>query len=254
MTVLPGFPLSVVLTLLILLISVFALLVLFVIQLVLYFRRRSQSRKLEPALRAALAEKDIRKAAYLCERHKAAPPALVISSMIAHRECAEPSALVGVEEFKRIWLSTAGRAFSKSTRPAEFAYWIRIIVISAPTLSLLLDISRSLKGIDLISGDGSFSLYWALFRGLPTFSFGMFLAVLAFALEQIALWQTTKLKLMSDDVAIEFLVNCVGKSTRRGSTRYQPGSWMSLPETQRIRSMKEVEPEDAPDERRVAAT
>jgi len=227
MTAFPYIPISVAVTLLILLTSGFALVVLFIIQLAIYFRRHSQSKKLEPALRAALTERDYKKAACLCERYRSAAPAPIISSMmIARSKTGEPSALIGVEEFKQVWLSSARLAFSKSMRPAEFAYWIKIIVISAPALSLLLDISHSLKGIDLISGDGSFSLYWVLWRGLPTLSFGMFLAIAAFALEQIASWQTAKLKFLSDDLAIEFLVYCAGKSGRQVSARYQPGSWM----------------------------
>jgi len=225
-------------TLLILLMSAFVLIILFVVCLTTYLGGRSQSKKLEPALRAALTERDYKKAAYLCDLYKPAAPAPIISSMIARSDAVEPSALVNVEELKRVWLSTAGTEFSESMRLAQLAHWIRIIVIFAPVLSLLPDISRSLKGFDLISGEGCFSLYWVLWRGLALLSCGMFLAILAFALEQIASRQAIKLKFKSDDLAIEFLVNYVGKSRRRGPPGYKPGGWMSSVDPFRTPAMR----------------
>jgi hypothetical protein len=213
-------------TVLILLSSMLAITALFVVHLATFLSGRSQSRKLEPALRAALAERDYKEAADLCERYKSAASARVISSMIAQSENIEPSPLARVEEFKRVWLSTAATELLKWMRPAEAAHWIKIIVILAPALNLLLDTSLSLNGIDLISGEGSFSLYLVLWRGLPLFSFGILLAILAFALEQMTSRHAIRLKFLSDDLAIEFLVNCVGNPRQHGPTRYMPGSWM----------------------------
>jgi hypothetical protein len=214
-------------TFLVLLVSGLVTVLLFAVHCVVYLQSVSLLRKLEPALRAAIAERDIDKAADLCERFKGAATAPIVSSLIAQTRVVPPSSPVSIEEFKRVWTSSTSSEFSMWMNAARFAHWTRLIVLVAPAMNLLVDISRSLKEIDLISEDGGYFLYFVLRRELPVLSFGIFVAILAFVVEEIVTSQATKRKLRTDDLAIDLLVNYSGKPRRASSKRYQPGGWMS---------------------------
>jgi hypothetical protein len=188
---------------------------------------RQDSRKLERALQACFAAKDLDRAAYYCGVYNRAVIAPVIAAMVAQTKLTHPTALITLERPKHAWSSAAAIELSKWTgavRRLQFTRWVSLMLLG---LFILWSLWRSLDDIAIAGATSPLAMLGQLRQDSMMISHGLLMFVVSLISERTILSRTNKLELQINQLSIDFIASCLrGKAKRQPVLGYWPGMWI----------------------------
>jgi hypothetical protein len=184
-------------------------------------------RKLEPGLRAAIANRDLDLAAWYCDRYRIAAVTPAISSIILEIKTSTVATVAALARVKRAWRAASRTHLSKLTAPIKYFQVAAFVFPLAALTAIAVDLAQYFQ--DPIHRYVTITSRVA--SSLPLLILSLAVSVLCFVFQQCMEARAQELKRIIDDLATALVLSFLDGENRRGPAAYQPGSWMHLTET-----------------------
>jgi hypothetical protein len=191
------------------------------------FRDWASWRKLEPSLRAAIANRDVDMAVCYCDRYRMAAVTPVIKSIIQEMRASTGVSVPQLARIRRAWRGASKAQLSKLTRPIRFLQTAAFVLPLTALSAIALDAAQSFQDPHFLA-----SVEAPVASDLPFLIVALSISVVAFLLQKNMELRARILERVIDDLATDLIISFLENGEKAATKAYQPGKWIRFDEIQ----------------------